>query len=210
MRALIYKDFLGIKKIFIYLYLLTGVVGIYFVKMDKFFILPMYFVIIPIRLIGALFETDNNYSVDSYLIASGFSRRKIVISRYVFLWIITLASLLISLALIFFLKVKIENLSLLLFLSILIVASEFISLIEIPLMYKLGSNKTRQLTSISYLFGFAIFMIIGKNKENLGRFLLGNLSISENTLAFAILIFIILLNLVSLLVSFKIFDNKEV
>lgn len=210
MRALIYKDFLGIKKIFIYLYLLTGVLGISFVKMDKFFILPMYFVIIPIRLIGALFETDNNYLVDRYLIASGFSRRKIVISRYVFLWIITLASLLISLALIFFLKVKIENLSLVLFLSILIVASEFISLIEIPLMYKLGLNKTRQLTSISYLLGFAIFMIIGKNKENLGRFLLGNLSISENTLAFAILIFIILLNLVSLLVSFKIFDNKEV
>lgn len=107
MRALIYKDFLGIKKIFIYLYLLTGVLGITFVKMDKFFILPMYFVIIPIRLIGALFETDNNYSVDRYLIASGFSRRKIVMSRYVFLWIITLASLLISLALIFFLKVKI-------------------------------------------------------------------------------------------------------
>lgn len=77
-------------------------------------------------------------------------------------------------------------------------------------MYKLGSNKTRQLTSISYLLGFAIFMIIGKNKENLGRFLLGNLSISENTLAFAIFIFIILLNLVSLLVSFKIFDYKEV
>lgn len=210
MRALIYKDFLGIKKIFIFLYLLTAVLGIYFVKIDRFFILLMYFVIIPIRLIGALFETDNKYSVDRYLIASGFSRRKIVISRYVFLWIITLASLLISLALIFFLKVKIENLSLLLFLSILIVASEFISLIEMPLMYKLGSNKTRQLTSISYLLGFAIFMVIGKNKENLGRFLLENLSISENTLAFAILIFIILLNLVSLLVSFKIFDNKEV
>lgn len=210
MRALIYKDFLGIKKIFIFLYLLTAVLGIYFVKIDRFFILLMYFVIIPIRLIGALFETDNKYSVDRYLIASGFSRRKIVISRYVFLWIITLASLLTSLALIFFLKVKIENLSLLLFLSILIVASEFISLIEIPLMYKLGSNKTRQLTSISYLLGFAIFMIIGKNKENLGRFLLGNLSISENALAFAIFIFIILLNLVSLLVSFKIFDNKEV
>lgn len=210
MRALIYKDFLGIKKIFIYLYLLTGLLGISFVKRDRFFILLMYFVIIPIRLIGALFETDNSYSVDRYLIASGFSRRKIVISRYVFLWIITLASLLISLALIFFLKVKIENLSLVLFLSILIVASEFISLIEIPLMYKLGSNKTRQLTSISYLLGFAIFMIIGKNKEDLGRFLIGNLSISENTLAFAIVIFIILLNLVSLLVSFKIFDNKEV
>lgn len=210
MRALIYKDFLGVKKIFIFLYLLTAVLGIYFIKMDRFSILLMYFVIIPIRLIGALFEIDNNYLVDRYLIASGFSRRKIVISRYVFLWLITLVSLLISLALIFFLKVKIENLGLVLFLSILIVASEFISLIEIPLMYKLGANKTKQLTSISYLLGFAIFMIIGKNKENLGRFLLGNLSFSENTLAFAIVIFIILLNLVSLLVSFKIFDNKEV
>ena len=115
-----------------------------------------------------------------------------------------------SLALIFFLKVKIENLGLVLFISILIVASEFISLIEIPLMYKLGANRTKQLTSISYLLGFAIFILVGKNKENLGRFLLGNLSFSENTLAFAIVIFIILLNLVSLLVSFKIFDNKEV
>ena len=210
MRALIYKDFLGVKKIFIFLYLLTAVLGIYFIKMDRFSILLMYFVIIPIRLISALFEIDNNYLVDRYLIASGFSRRKIVLSRYVFLWIITLVSLLISLALIFFLKVKIENLGLVLFLSILIVASEFISLIEIPLMYKLGANKTKQLTSISYLLGFAIFILVGKNKENLGRFLLGNLSFSENTLAFAIVIFIILLNLVSLLVSFKIFDNKEV
>ncbi|MCI5971586.1 MAG: ABC-2 transporter permease [Anaerococcus sp.] len=210
MRALIYKDFLGVKKILIFLYLLTTVLGIYFIKMDRFSILLMYFVIIPIRLISALFEIDNNYLVDRYLIASGFSRRKIVISRYVFLWLITLVSLLISLALIFFLKVKIENLGLVLFISILIVASEFISLIEIPLMYKLGANRTKQLTSISYLLGFAIFILVGKNKENLGRFLLGNLSFSENTLAFAIVIFIILLNLVSLLVSFKIFDNKEV
>lgn len=205
MRALIYKDFLGVKKILIFLYLLTTVLGIYFIKMDRFSILLMYFVIIPIRLISALFEIDNNYLVDRYLIASGFSRRKIVISRYVFLWLITLVSLLISLALIFFLKVKIENLGLVLFISILIVASEFISLIEIPLMYKLGANRTKQLTSISYLLGFAIFILVGKNKENLGRFLLGNLSFSENTLAFAIVIFIILLNLVSLLVSFKIF-----
>lgn len=210
MRALIYKDFLGVKKILIFLYLLTTVLGIYFIKMDRFSILLMYFVIIPIRLISALFEIDNNYLVDRYLIASGFSRRKIVISRYVFLWLITLVSLLISLALIFFLKVKIENLGLVLFISILIVASEFISLIEIPLMYKLGANRTKQLTSISYLLGFAIFILVGKNKENLGRFLLGNLSFSENTLAFAIVIFIILLNLVSLLVSFKIFDNKKV
>lgn len=210
MRALIYKDFLGVKKILIFLYLLTTVLGIYFIKMDRFSILLMYFVIIPIRLISALFEIDNNYLVDRYLIASGFSRRKIVISRYVFLWLITLVSLLISLALIFFLKVKIENLGLVLFISILIVASEFISLIEIPLMYKLGANRTKQLTSISYLLGFAIFILVGKNKENLGRFLLGNLSFSENTLAFAIVIFIILLNLVDLLVSFKIFDNKEV
>lgn len=210
MRALIYKDFLGVKKILIFLYLLTTVLGIYFIKMDRFSILLMYFVIIPIRLISALFEIENNYLVDRYLIASGFSRRKIVISRYVFLWLITLVSLLISLALIFFLKVKIENLGLVLFISILIVASEFISLIEIPLMYKLGANRTKQLTSISYLLGFAIFILVGKNKENLGRFLLGNLSFSENTLAFAIVIFIILLNLVSLLVSFKIFDNKEV
>lgn len=210
MRALIYKDFLGVKKILIFLYLLTTVLGIYFIKMDRFSILLMYFVIIPIRLISALFEIDNNYLVDRYLIASGFSRRKIVISRYVFLWLITLVSLLISLALIFFLKVKIENLGLVLFISILIVASEFISLIEIPLMYKLGANRTKQLTSISYLLGFAIFILVGKNKENLGRFLLGNLSFSENTLAFSIVTLIIILNIVSLLVSFKIFDNKEV
>ena len=170
----------------------------------------MYFVIIPIRLISSLFEIDNNYLVDRYSIAVGFSRRKIVISRYIFLWIITLVSLLISLLLIFFLKGKSENLSLALLISILIVTSELIPLIEIPLMYKFGANKTRQLTSISYLLGFAIFMLIGKNKENLERFLLGDLSLSENTLAFAIVIFIILLNLVSLLVSFKIFDNKEV
>ena len=101
MKALIYKDFLGVKKIFIFLYLLTAVLGIYFIKMDRFFILLMYFVIVPIRLISTLFEIDNNYLVDRYLIASGFSRRKIVVSRYVFLWIITLVSLLISLMLIF-------------------------------------------------------------------------------------------------------------
>ena len=76
MRALIYKDFLGVKKILIFLYLLTTVLGIYFIKMDRFSILLMYFVIIPIRLISALFEIDNNYLVDGYI--EGF--RKIVIS----------------------------------------------------------------------------------------------------------------------------------
>lgn len=76
MKALIYKDLISIKNALLLQFAVIIGLGIYFYKENQLVLIPLFFILIPIILLGMVFGIDNQYSTDKYLISSGISRKK--------------------------------------------------------------------------------------------------------------------------------------
>lgn len=96
MKALIYKDLISIKNALLLQFVVIIGLGIYFYKENQLVLIPLFFILIPIILLGMVFGIDNQYSTDKYLISSGISRKKIVFSRYTIIWFMSLFAIALS------------------------------------------------------------------------------------------------------------------
>lgn len=88
MKALLYKDILTLRRqgLLLLLFIIGFGLFAYSEKMLLFF--PMLFILVPIILLGILFGTDHVSKVDQYLVSTTLPRTSIVLSRYVFVWIL--------------------------------------------------------------------------------------------------------------------------
>lgn len=208
MKALIYKDIISVKRYF----LLIGILVIFMVgyefKKDLLMLSTGFFILIPIALINGLFDVDIKSNNDKYIVGMGIDKRKIVLSRYFIIWIF--AGLAVLIGLIGRLKVNNSNVfSIKLLIAIIILSSTLIPLIQIPLMYKFGSQTARTVFIFIYLFIFMIVNYLWENEELVIKFLHENLLINENIQGPIILLLTVILNLISLIISFRIYKNKE-
>lgn len=209
MKALIYKDFVSIKKSLILMGIIIFAMCLYFYNEGQILLTPTFFVLIPIILLGMVFGTDSQDNVNKYLIAMGFDRRKIVISRYFIVWLMVGLALILSLFVGFSENPLTKNINLSLILALVFFITSIMSLIQLPLMYKFGAEKSRLIFVLMYFAVFAFFSAVSSNREIFLKYLNKGLSMDQNLLAIFIFIGTVLVNIVSLYASFKIFENKE-
>ncbi|WP_282929163.1 ABC-2 transporter permease [Anaerococcus sp. Marseille-Q7828] len=208
MKALIYKDIIAFKRYFIIIGMFILLLTYYQYKQGQLLISTGFFALIPIALLNGLFDADIKSSSDKYIVGMGINKRKIVLSRYIIIWIFTGLAILIGI-MGRLMANKLDKFSISLLISIIILSSTLIPLIQLPLMYKFGSQKARTVFIFIY---FSIFMIVNylwENEELVIRFLQENLLIGKNHVGLVILLIALVLNAISLIASIKIYENKE-
>lgn len=208
MKALIYKDIISLKRYFIFIGIFIILLAGYEYKQGLLMISTSFFALIPIALLNGLFDVDIKSNSDKYIVGMGIEKRKIVLSRYFIIWIFTGLAVLIGL--IGRLKVNNSNVfSINLLIAIIILSSTLVPLIQIPLMYKFGSQTARTVFIFIYLFIFMIVNYLWENEELVINFLQENLVIGKNHVGLVILLIALVLNAISLIASIKIYENKE-
>ena len=209
MKALIYKDLVAVKNyvmIFI-LFILTMI--FYSFKEGQILIIMGLFTLIPIALISTFFDVDLKSNINQYLIGLGISRKKIVISRYAIIWIFGIFAMLI--VLMFNIKYldseEISNLPLILSLTLFL--TNFVCLIQLPFMYKYGSQKSRRVFTLIYFLICLGVNQIWKNNQIAIDFINKVSNFNLNFLSIIIVGITVLLNAVSLKLSIHFYKNKD-
>lgn len=76
MKALIYKDLISIKNALLIQFIIIIALGIYFYKENQLVLIPLFFILVPVIILGMLFGMDNQYSTNKYLIVE-FQEKKL-------------------------------------------------------------------------------------------------------------------------------------
>ena len=209
MKALIYKDLISIKNALLLQFVVIIGLGIYFYKENQLVLIPLFFILIPIILLGMVFGIDNQYSTDKYLISSGISRKKIVFSRYTIIWFMSLFAIALSFVVGFNKNPLTKEIPLILILSSLFFITSIVGVVELPLMYKFGAEKARFIFVILYFIVFAFFSTISSNKEWILEYVNKGLTMDKTLLSLIIFAITIIVHTLSVFISIKIFENKE-
>lgn len=209
MKALIYKDLISIKNALLLQFVIIIGLGIYFYKENQLVLIPLFFILIPIILLGMVFGIDNQYSTDKYLISSGISRKKIVFSRYTIIWFMSIFAMALSFVVGFNKNPLTKEIPLILILSSLFFITSIVGVVELPLMYKFGAEKARLVFVILYFLVFAFFSTISSNKEWLLEYVNKGLTMDKTLLSLIIFAITIIVHTLSVFISIKIFENKE-
>ena len=209
MKALIYKDLISIKNALLLQFVIIIGLGIYFYKENQLVLIPLFFILVPVILLGMVFGMDNQYSTDKYLISSGISRKKIVFSRYTIIWFMSLFAMALSFLVGFNKNPLTKEIPLILILSSLFFVTSIVGVVELPLMYKFGAEKARLVFVILYFIVFAFFSTISSNKEWLLEYVNKGLTMDKTLLSLIIFAITIIVHSISVFISIKIFENKE-
>ena len=120
------------------------IVGFLTVRQGNVTILPLMFILVPLILLGMLWGSDTKSNVNQYIIPGPVTRKTIVLSRYVFVWIVAVIGTLFTILLKLFLKdgILLEIPWYLIAVTMPLLIT-IISVIQLPLMYKFGAEKTR-------------------------------------------------------------------
>ena len=209
MKALIYKDLISIKNALLLQFVIIIALGIYFYKENQLVLIPLFFILVPVILLGMVFGIDNQYSTNKYLISSGISRKKIVFSRYTIIWFMSLFAIALSFVVGFNKNPFTKEIPLILILSALFFITSIVGVVELPLMYKFGAEKARLVFVILYFLVFAFFSTVSSNKEWLLEYVNKGLTMDKTLLSLIIFAITIIVHSISVFISIKIFENKE-
>jgi hypothetical protein len=210
MIALIYKDLIALRKALFSLVFIMFIVGFITVRQGNIMTLPLMFILVPLILLGMLWGSDTKSNVDQYIIPGPVTRKTIVLSRYVFVWIVAVIGTLFTILLKLFLKdgilLEIPWYLIAVTMPLLVTA---ISMIQLPLMYKFGAEKARLIFVVLYFVVFALFSYIGGNKELIAKFMDKLILLDLKIIGLAVMGVTLLLNIVSFALSTTIYTKKE-
>lgn len=209
MKALIYKDLISIKNALLLQFIIIVGLGVYFYKENQLVLIPLFFILVPVIILGMVFGIDNQYSTNKYLISSGISRKKIVFSRYTIIWFMSLFAMALSFLVGFNKNPLTKEIPLILLISSLFFVTSIVGVVELPLMYKFGAEKARLVFVILYFVVFAFFSTISSNKEWLLEYVNKGLTMDKTLLSLIIFAITIIVHSISVFISIKIFENKE-
>ena len=204
MKALIYKDFTTTKTSIGLMTVIMAAIAFVFNNEGQLEFFPLTFILLPTILLGILFGVDSESHIDKYLISTGIGKEKIVGSRYAFVWILSIFALIVSLIIGYRVNMPIA-----LYCASVLFFSNFIALVQLPLMYKFGEEKSRMIFVLFYFIIFGSFSYFGANKEKLLDLINLGVSLNKNILALGLLILTILLSFLSFKISTGIYKAKE-
>lgn len=210
MKALLYKDFIALKKALFLMLAILAVIAFYFYKEGQVYLLPLFFILLPVIILGMLFGADSQDRLDHYLVPSPVKRSTIVLSRYVIVWLMSTLAVILSLVMPWLTKGN-NPLALDWFLLVpgIFLMTSFISAVQLPLMYRFGETKARLIFVGLYFITFAFFSSIASNKEWIVAKLQAGFNLDSRYLALALAAAAILVNGISYLCSRVIYEKRE-
>lgn len=208
MKALLYKDFLTVRRGLFLVTLLVALIGGYSFIEKKLLVFPMVFVLLPMILIGMLFGNDRLNKMDAYLIPTPISRKVVVLSRFVFVWIIAGIGAVVSILLTVFAPEQMFSLPWHLIVSVLLLLITVITAIQLPLMYRFDEDKARIVFVILYFLLFAFFSWMG---PKISTFALSECLHAVPTVWISLVLFVLTLlcNALSFGISYRIYAHRE-
>lgn len=209
MRALLYKDLISLKKPLIILLIVLGLISFYFYTEDQIHLLPLFFILLPVIIIGMLFGSDAQAQIDKYLVPSPVKRSTIVLSRYVIIWVLAAIATILALAMPLLTEENPLYLPWYLMAPGMFLLASFISVIQLPLIYRFSESNARLIFFILYFVAVAFFSSIASNKEWLVSRLQSGFGFNRLYISVDLTIVTILVNGISYLVSRLIYQNKD-
>ncbi len=209
MKALLYKDFVALKKSLLLLAILVIAVGIYSFWQGTILILPLIFMLMPVILLGLLFSYDAKSGADQDTASDPMKRRTIVLSRYIFVWIISIVGAIFALLLKLIMKDALSDVPWCLIAPAMLLLVTFLSSIQLPLIYKLGIEKVKSVFVFIYFVLFALFFYVGGNEDLLSEFLTKMTQLNLKVISLILFCTAICLNVVSFALSVSYSDKKE-
>ena len=208
MKALLYKDFLTVKRGLFLVTLLVALIGGYSFMEKKLLVFPMVFVLLPMILIGMLFGNDRLNKMDAYLIPTPISRKVVVLSRFAFVWIIAGIGIMVSILLTALAPEQMFSLPWHLLVSVLLLLITVITAIQLPLMYRFDEDKARIVFVILYFLLFAFFSWVG---PKIRPFALSERLHAVPTVWISLGLFVLTLvcNALSFGISYRIYARRE-
>lgn len=206
MKGLIIKDILNLKRS-----LITSLATLLFFSLiayqsgDPMFLIGTFVIIISMQYISSI-SYDDLAKWDIYALTMPISRRKLVMSKYILSALLSIAALIISSAVAYFLILPVSNIGItefLLFSYLIFFIALLLTSIMLPLIYKFGVERSRLLLFIVISIPVMIGLFLNKIGINL-----------PNEDQFSMLIkispfIIIIILFVSSLISCKIYKNKD-
>lgn len=209
MKALLYKDFIAIKKALLLMLVILVVIAFYFYKEGQVYLLPLFFILLPIIILGMLFSADSQDQLDHYLVPSPVKRSTIVLSRYVVVWFMSTLAVILSLVMPWLTQDNPLSLDWFLLVPGTFLMTSFISAVQLPLMYRFGEAKARLIFVGLYFVTFVFFSSISSNKEWIVAKLQAGFNLDSRYLALALAAAALLVNGTSYYCSKVIYEKRE-
>lgn len=209
MKALLYKDFIALKKALLLMLVILAVIAFYFYKEGQVYLLPLFFILLPVIILGMLFGADSQDRLDHYLVPSPVKRSTIVLSRYVVVWFMSTLAVILSLVMPWLTQNNPLVLDWFLLVPGIFLMTSFISAVQLPLMYRFGEAKARLIFVGLYFVTFAFFSSIASNKEWIVAKLQAGFNLDSRYLALILATAAILVNEISYLCSRVIYEKRE-
>ncbi len=209
MKALIYKDFIAIKKPILILAALIILIGIYNFNEENFIAMPLMFILIPLIFIGMLFGNDAESHSDQYIAAGPVKKETIVLSRYVPIWCLAFIGTAFAFIIRFIPQADAYILPWYVLLPAMLFLTTVISDIQLPFMYKFGAEKSRLVFVALYFVVFAVFSYFGSNKDLLTNWPSVFSSVNIKLAGCILFALTVIINLLSFVCSVRIYKKKE-
>lgn len=209
MIALLYKDFINLKKALLFILGFCVFFSCVAVYENKPQVIPAVFLFIPVIVMSMTFGYDMRSNTEKYIIPAPVSKTKIVLSRYCLLWITAAVSVVVSLIIYSF--AKIENISIPWFIvvPIMILLPTCISIFQIPLMYAFGREMGQIIFVAFYMLVFLGISQLGTQAKKLGEIVEKISSLNVTLIAVILFGIAVVFNVLSFLVSAAIYKRKE-
>lgn len=209
MKALLYKDFIALKKALLLMLVFLAVIAFHFYKEGQVYLLPLFFILLPVIILGMLFGADSQDRLDHYLVPSPVKRSTIVLSRYVIVWLMSTLAIILSLVMPWLTQDNPLVLDWFLLVPGIFLMTSFISAVQLPLMYRFGETKARLIFVGLYFVTFAFFSSIASNKEWIVAMLRAGFDLDSRYLALILAVAAILVNGISYLCSRIVYEKRE-
>lgn len=165
MNGLVYKDYIEIKDDFKRFFVSAILLTIYGAMTKSFFMLMVFPILISTNGVLNIFTKEKMVIWESYIISLPISKLKIVMSKYIFSFLIlsifNIISFLFSLGINYYLKLLPINELILYYILIFLVTIFFIDII-IPISFKFNMGDARVMTSGVFLAIVFIFYLMEK------------------------------------------------
>lgn len=209
MKALLYKDFISIKKTLLLMGVLVLIIGIYSYTQKQLIAFPMIFLMIPLILMGTLFGADNRSHTSVYLVPAPVSRTTIVLSRYACGWFFAALGALVSILISIWAPDQALPLPSYFVAVVLLFTITSITAIQLPLLFKFNKDQAQILFVILYFIIFAGFSWLGPKLKDLFQASEPFAGLPISILTLGLLTLTIIMNFLSVGVSINIFKKKE-
>jgi len=217
MKSLIIKDLMFMKTIWVqWVFLFFGSLAIS-VAMGNYL---AAICVLPLIILSSgvnTFQTDEFYNTESYTLSFPLSRKKIILSKYLFTLILLLIATYIGLIIYLLVALTIKpgfnglNVDMIKYLVMLEASSLIVDALFYPIIYRFGCEKAKTIliTAVVVLLGVVAILSYVINTYNMNVDFTGVLSFIQNYGVYVLVIAVTILMIISYFVSVLLYKRRD-